>query len=74
MPRHAHKPIDDLSSYSGLTVSVSQAATYLGMATRDVCALVRSGVLAKQARGTREYHIFADSLRAFDDLRFKRSA
>ena len=67
-------PIEDLDSHDEMTVTTRQAALWLEITIRDVQALVRCGMLAKQPRGTREFHILTDSLRQFDRLRFKRSA
>jgi len=70
-----HQPdIEDLDTYDESTVTTYQAAQWLGITIRDVQSLVRSGMLAKQDRGTREFHIITDSLRDLDSMRFKRSA
>lgn len=77
MPRKGRQPappIEDLETYKASTVTTRQAAEWLSIEVRDVQALVRCGMLSIQLRGTREFHILTDSLRAFDRMRFKRSA
>lgn len=68
------EPIVDLETHDESTVTTRQAALWLEISIRDVQSLVRCGMLARAPHGSREFHIYTDSLRAFDRLRFKRSA
>ena len=78
MPRSKPEPITDLDHYEFDTVTLGQAADYLGLDRRAVAGLVKGGILTRKIRPApsknTEFHIWTWSLREFDRIKFKRTA